>query len=179
VQRIQKVERQLVPKCGSSPCRVALKWSRSLPDHGNFVDRDFEQELPNDGSSYISELFVGRSCPNVRPSEVCHGWNNLNRQQATDASTRAQAGRILERGLGKRELAKDDHDHLVRLVSARSGLPLADADRRVAQVLSESRDAARKGSSKCRYSSIHFGRRIGSWSSGGVGCSSDRRPASR
>jgi hypothetical protein len=67
-----------------------------------------------------------------------------NRQQATDAQTRAQAGRILERGLGKKELAKDDHDHLVQLVSARTGLPQADADRRVAQVLSESRDAAAK-----------------------------------
>jgi hypothetical protein len=112
------------------------------------------------------------------PSFLTFGLDRLfwsdNRQQATDAQTRAQAGRILERGLGKRELAKDDHDHLVQLVSARSGLPPADADRRVAQVLS-----GRKGSSKCRYSSIHFGCRIGSWSSGGVGCSSDRRPASR
>src|SRR5438105_1291760 len=70
-------------------------------------------------------------------------WSD-NRQQATDAQTRAQASRILERGLGKRELAKDDHDHLVQLVSARSGLPQADADRRVAQVLSDSRDAAAK-----------------------------------
>jgi hypothetical protein len=47
-------------------------------------------------------------------------WSD-NRQQATDAQTRAQAGRIIERGLGKKELAKDDHDHLVQLVSARTG----------------------------------------------------------
>jgi len=33
---------------------------------------------------------------------------------------------------------------VVELVSARTGLPAADADRRVAQVLSESRDAAAK-----------------------------------
>jgi ferric-dicitrate binding protein FerR (iron transport regulator) len=39
---------------------------------------------------------------------------------------------------------KNDHDHLAQLVSARTGLPQADADRRVAQVLSESRDAAAK-----------------------------------
>jgi hypothetical protein len=70
-------------------------------------------------------------------------WSD-NRQQATDAQTRAQAGRILERGLGKKELAKDDHDHLVQLVSGRTGLPQADADRRAAQILSESRDAAAK-----------------------------------
>jgi hypothetical protein len=67
-----------------------------------------------------------------------------NRQQPTDNQTRAEAGRILDRGLGRNELAKDDHDHLVQLVSARTGLPAADADRRVTQVLSESRDAASK-----------------------------------
>jgi hypothetical protein len=67
-----------------------------------------------------------------------------NRQQTIDNQSRAEAGRILERGLGRKELAKDDHDHLVQLVSARTGLPAADADRRVAQVLSESRDAAAK-----------------------------------
>jgi hypothetical protein len=67
-----------------------------------------------------------------------------NRQQPTDNQTRAEAGRILERGLGRNELAKDDHDHLIQLVSVRTGLPAADADRRVTQVLSESRDAASK-----------------------------------
>jgi hypothetical protein len=70
-------------------------------------------------------------------------WSD-NRQQTTDTQTRAEAGRILERGLGRKELAKDDHDHLVQLVSARTGLPAADADRRVAQVVSESHDAAAK-----------------------------------
>jgi hypothetical protein len=70
-------------------------------------------------------------------------WSD-NRQQPTDNQTRAAAGRILESGLGRKELAKDDHDHLVQLVSARTGLSAADADRRVAQVLSESRDAAAK-----------------------------------
>jgi hypothetical protein len=70
-------------------------------------------------------------------------WSD-NRQQTTDTQTRAEAGRIIERGLGRKELAKDDHDHLVQLVSARTGLPAADADRRVAQVVSESRDAAAK-----------------------------------
>jgi hypothetical protein len=67
-----------------------------------------------------------------------------NRQQATDNQSRAEAGRILQRGLGRNELAKDDHDHLVQLVSARTGLPPADANRRVGQILSESRDAAAK-----------------------------------
>jgi hypothetical protein len=96
---------------------------------------------------------VDRGSPTINTSDSEPGfltfeldrlfWSD-NRQQAADAQVRAQAGRILERGLGKKELAKDDHDHLVQLVSARTGLPQADADRRVAQVLSESRDAAAK-----------------------------------
>jgi uncharacterized membrane protein YagU involved in acid resistance len=68
-------------------------------------------------------------------------WSQ-NRAQTPDAETRAEAGRILEKGLGRNDLAKDDHDRLVQLVSARTGLAAADADHRVGQVLSESRNAA-------------------------------------
>ncbi len=70
-------------------------------------------------------------------------WSQ-NRAQTPDAETRAEAGRILEKGLGRSDLGKDDHDRLVQLVSARTGLAAADADHRVGQVLSESRTAAAK-----------------------------------
>jgi hypothetical protein len=76
-------------------------------------------------------------------------WSE-NQQQTSDPEARAEAGRIIETALGRRDLAKDDHDRLVQLVSARTGLPPADADRRVAQVLSESRKAA----AKARQSSV-------------------------
>ena len=67
-----------------------------------------------------------------------------NRQQTNNPEVRAEAGRILETGLGRKEMAKDDRDHLVQLVSAQTGLSPADADHRVAQIISESRNAARK-----------------------------------
>ena len=70
-------------------------------------------------------------------------WSQ-NPAQRPDAETRAEAGRILEKGLGRNDLGKDDHDRLVQLVSARTGLAAADADHRVGQVLSESRTAAAK-----------------------------------
>jgi hypothetical protein len=70
-------------------------------------------------------------------------WSQ-NRAQAPDPESRAEAGRILEKGLGRNDLAKDDHERLVQLVAARTGLPAADADHRVGQVLSESRNAAAK-----------------------------------
>jgi hypothetical protein len=70
-------------------------------------------------------------------------WSD-NRQQSDNQEARAVAGRIIETGLGRREIASDDRDHLVRLVAARTGLSAADADHRVTQVLSESRNAAAK-----------------------------------
>jgi hypothetical protein len=70
-------------------------------------------------------------------------WSD-NRQQTNNPEVRAEAGRILETGLGRKDLAKDDRDHLVLLVSAQTGLSPADADHRVAQITSESRNAAAK-----------------------------------
>lgn len=70
-------------------------------------------------------------------------WSD-NRQQANNPEVRAEAGRLLETGLGRKDMAKDDHDHLVQLVSAQTGLSSADADHRVAQVITEARSAARK-----------------------------------
>ncbi len=70
-------------------------------------------------------------------------WSD-NRQQPDNQEARAVAGRIIETGLGRREIASDDRDHLVRLVAARTGLSAADADHRVTQILSESRNAAAK-----------------------------------
>ncbi|MFY9837656.1 MAG: hypothetical protein WAK55_14560 [Xanthobacteraceae bacterium] len=70
-------------------------------------------------------------------------WSD-NRQQTNNSEARAEAGRILETGLGRKDMAKDDHDHLVSLVSAQTGLSPTDADHRVAQIISESRTAAAK-----------------------------------
>jgi hypothetical protein len=70
-------------------------------------------------------------------------WSD-NRQQTNNPEVRAEAGRILETGLVRKDMAKEDHDHLVQLVSAQTGLSPTDADHRVAQIISESRTAATK-----------------------------------
>ena len=64
--------------------------------------------------------------------------------QGGDAEARAEAGRILQTALGHTDIAGDDRAYLSRLVVARTGLPPTDADRRVQQIISESRDAAAK-----------------------------------
>jgi hypothetical protein len=116
---------------------VALTWGSAATINASTS----KSSLVNPVSSTVN---TSDSEPSFLTFELDRLFWSDNRQQATDAQTRAQAGRILERGLGKRDLAKDDHDHLAQLVAARTGLPQADADRRVAQVLSESRDAAAK-----------------------------------
>jgi hypothetical protein len=63
---------------------------------------------------------------------------------AAEPEARAEAGRLLMRGLGRRELAADDRAYLTRLVSTRTGLAPPDADRRVTQVVAEARQTARR-----------------------------------
>ena len=64
--------------------------------------------------------------------------------QGGDAEARAEAGRIVQTALGHTNIAPDDRAYLVRLVAGRTGLPPTDADRRVQQIITESRDAAAK-----------------------------------
>jgi hypothetical protein len=65
------------------------------------------------------------------------------RPDAVEPEVRAEAGRILLSGV-RRDPRPDDRTYLVRLVSARTGLAPAEADKRVAQMLAETREAARR-----------------------------------
>ena len=60
---------------------------------------------------------------------------------ATDAATRAQATRIMVRALRIGALPPEDATHLAVLVSQRTGLPLADAQRRVNDIYTRARTA--------------------------------------
>lgn len=63
------------------------------------------------------------------------------RQDENEAS-RDEAGRIIASGLGRRDIAPEDRAYLSRLVAARTGLAQPEADRRVNQVVEESRRSA-------------------------------------
>lgn len=63
------------------------------------------------------------------------------RPEAVDPDARAEAGRIILTGIGRRDLAADDRTYLIRLVAGRTGMGAADADRRVSQILEESKRA--------------------------------------
>jgi hypothetical protein len=61
-----------------------------------------------------------------------------------DPELRAQAARIISSGLGHRNMALEDRSYLVRLVEMRTGLAAPDAENRVAQIMTKSREAAAK-----------------------------------
>jgi len=78
------------------------------------------------------------------PYELDRLFRSDRRPDAGDEQARAEAGRIIQTGLGHSNVSEDDRIYLSRLVSARTGLSPADADTRVRQVFSASRDAAAK-----------------------------------
>jgi hypothetical protein len=91
------------------------------------------------------------------PAFLTYEIDRLFRSEAkpggVDQEARAEAGRLLQRGVGRKDLPSEDRDYLTRLVSSRAGLPAAEAGQRVTQVLAESRAAA----SQARKSAIIIG----------------------
>jgi len=70
--------------------------------------------------------------------------------QAVDASSQAEAGRILANILVSKDSSGADQTYLGTLVSAKTGLSRSDADQRVSQVVADARqaeDAARQAAS--------------------------------
>jgi hypothetical protein len=94
------------------------------------------------GSSTIQRSAQGE--PAFLAYEVDRLFRSERRPNAPDPELRAEAGRILMAGAGRRELTGDERTYLVRLVAARTGLEAAEADRRTGEVLNETRQAARQ-----------------------------------
>ncbi len=86
----------------------------------------------------------GSNEPAFLTYEIDRLFRSDARPAAQDPETRAEAGRILERGIGRSDLGTEDRDYLAKLITARAGLSPADAARRVQQVVTEARDAARQ-----------------------------------
>jgi hypothetical protein len=84
----------------------------------------------------------GSTEPAFLTYEIDRLFRSDARPAADDPALRAEAGRILQRGVGRTDLAADDRDYLVRMVSARAGLAPPEALQRVQRVVAESRDAA-------------------------------------
>ncbi|MEA2930877.1 MAG: hypothetical protein QOG38_3305, partial [Hyphomicrobiales bacterium] len=87
------------------------------------------------------------------PSFLANEIERLLRPETAGPDVRAEAGRIIMRGLGRTELPAEDRAQLVRLTASVSGLPAPEAERRVTQVLNDARNAA----SQARKSAVILG----------------------
>jgi hypothetical protein len=87
---------------------------------------------PARGSASSTEPFLAMELDRLFRSD---------RPERVDAQTRAEASRIISTGVGRREISADDRAYLVRLVSAKTGLNPADAERRTADVVGQAKEA--------------------------------------
>jgi hypothetical protein len=71
-----------------------------------------------------------------------HLTTETSATEARDAATQAEAGRIFANALLRDQPSATDQSYLARLVAARTGLSQQDAERRVADVIAEARQAA-------------------------------------
>jgi hypothetical protein len=68
-------------------------------------------------------------------------FRSERRLEPVAPDVRAEASRILMKGVGRQELPSDDRTHLNRMVAGATGLAPPDAERRVVQVLAEARNS--------------------------------------
>jgi hypothetical protein len=80
--------------------------------------------------------------PSFLAYEIDRLFRADRRPEATTIEARAEAARLLMKGLGRQDLPADERTRLARLTAAVSGLSAGDAEQRVNQVLSQARDAA-------------------------------------
>jgi hypothetical protein len=87
------------------------------------------------------------------PLFLAYELDRLFRPDNAGPELRAEAGRIMMRGLGRTELPNEDRAQLVRITSSASGLSAPDTERRVGQILTDARLAA----SQVRKSAVILG----------------------
>jgi hypothetical protein len=80
-------------------------------------------------------------------------FRSERRLEPVAADVRAEATRLLMKGVGRNEIPSDDRTHLNRIVAGATGVQLPDAERRVVQVLAEVRNAT----SQTRRSAVVLG----------------------
>jgi len=80
--------------------------------------------------------------PRFLAYELDRLFRSERRVEPVPAELRAEASRLLMKGVGGQDMPSEDRTHLNRIVAATTGLAPADAERRVIQVLAEARNSA-------------------------------------
>jgi hypothetical protein len=90
-----------------------------------------------------------------RPGDTV-GVAGAGAQPALSAEARAEVTRILVRSIGQGKLDDSDQGYLAQLVSARTGLPPDEAQRRVAEVETKARTAVKEAADKTAKAGAYF-----------------------
>jgi len=80
--------------------------------------------------------------PQFLAYELDRLFRSERRVEPAPSELRAEASRLLMKGVGRQEMPTEDRTHLNRMVASTTGLAPADAERRVIQVLAEARNSA-------------------------------------
>jgi hypothetical protein len=82
--------------------------------------------------------------PKFLSYEIDKLFRSERRPEPVASEIRAEAARLLMRGLGRNDVPGDDRAQLVRITSAQTGLGPPEAQQRVVQVLADARNAAQQ-----------------------------------
>ncbi len=91
--------------------------------------------------------------PSFLAYELDRLFRSERRLDPVSQDVRAEASRLLMKGVGRQEMPSEDRAHLVRFVAGATGLAPPDAERRVIQVLTE----ARNSTAQARRSAVILG----------------------
>ena len=94
------------------------------------------------GASSKADRTIGE--PAFLQLEIDRLFRSERPPEQAGPEARAEAGRIIMTALGHSGMAREDRAHLVRLVSARTGLAPVDADRRANLIIAEAKEASRR-----------------------------------
>jgi hypothetical protein len=122
---------------------AAAGGDRAAPATDYFVDLLFR---PAPGTATAE----GQGSPNTV------GAAPAGARRALDAETRAEVTRILARGVSQAALDDNDRAYLAQVVSARTGLPPDEAQRRVATAESKAREAVKEAADKTAKAGAYF-----------------------
>jgi hypothetical protein len=92
--------------------------------------------------------------PAARPATAQGAQGAGTPAQALPQETRAEIGRIVARSVTAGSVADSDRSYLATIVAQRTGLPQAEAERRVNETITEATRAAREAADKARRAAV-------------------------
>ena len=93
---------------------------------------------------------------NQRPAETVGAASSPAQPSTLDSETRAEVTRVVLHGVSQAALDENDRAYLAQVVSARTGLPPDEAQRRVAMVEGKARDVVNEAADKTAKAAAYF-----------------------